>query len=194
MNYKELNIPEISGTTASKVTAGSSKTSSTKVSFENYKTQVEFINPPVFTWTCVDHDENCTTVYVAVAMISDATDIKFEIAENGKYVTVEYVWPVALFKAHELFAEEIKGNKGINSSHPKLHSMMTELLNSGITQNSYPKGSIIIQLPICVQKEIGTWKKNAVKKEDGTRIALLEFKGFMQQQHIEEADTSISFD
>lgn len=188
--HKDGGIPEIFGT---KSTAECSRISS-MVPFENVTTQSQFIHPPIIKWMYVDHIEKCTKVFVAVAMVAGIADIKFEISENGKYITIEYTWPTALFRANELFEDEIRDkNMKIDLNHPKIHSLTTELLNSGITENSYPKGSIIVQLPSQVQREIGTWKKKAVKRNDGSKIALLEFKGYMQQQIIDEADTSIIF-
>jgi hypothetical protein len=155
-----------------------------------------FKNPPVGTWMYIDHEEKCTKVFVAIPMISEVSDIKFELAENGQQVTIEYPWPTAIFRALELFEDDIKSQNTltkIDATHPKIHSYTSELLNMGITENSNPKGAIIVQLPIKVQTDIGSWKKRAIKKENGTKIAFLEFKGFQQQQIINEADTTISF-
>lgn len=156
---------------------------------------IEFINPPVMPWVWTDHERKIKIVQVAVALIAGARNVDFEIFENGEKIAINYVWPQAIFKPIDLFEDEIRSVvEPISINHPKIHSLTTQLLSSGITEKSLSKGKIIIPLPIKIQREIGTWKKKAVKKSDGTRIVLLEFKGYQENTHIKEADTTISFD
>ncbi len=72
--------------------------------------------------------------------------------------------------------------------------MQSHMLACGITENSKPRERVMIRLPVQIQRENGTWVKKAVKKPDGTRIALLEFKAYQECLIINDADTKINFD
>lgn len=61
-------------------------------------------------------------------------------------LTVFYTWPSAVYNAKELFEEAIKTNL-ISCENAKLHSFQSHLLDIGITENSKPRGMIIVDLP-----------------------------------------------
>lgn len=152
----------------------------------------EYIRPPIRTWTWTDHQRQCTIVDVAVPMFAGAQDVKFEVSNDGEKVYIIYVWPPASFQPLELFSEQIMTGE-ISANHPMVHSLQTQNLEIMITEKSKPKGKIGVKLPIRVQRESNTWSKRAISKNDGTRIALLEFQGFQEELHIKEADTSLRF-
>jgi hypothetical protein len=154
---------------------------------------VTFSNPPILKWFYTDHKEKCIKVVVAIPLFTGIRNINFEIAENGEEVSFKYTWPSAMFRADELFSQQIKKNI-LDNTHPKVHSLKSALLEQAITENTFPTGLIKVKLPIKVQKEVGTWTKEAIKANDGTRVVVVEFKGFQQQQIIKEADTTISFE
>lgn len=160
--------------------------------------ETEFINPPVVVWKFTNHETKTDHVYVAVSILSGTSGINsVTIAEDGMNVTLTYNWPSTIFKPDELFADEIyhtDPKQKIAANHPKIHSMISHLLENGITNNSAPKGAINLTLPCRVQREIGSWKSKAVKKSDGTKIVLLEFRCFQIKKIIEDANTSIKFD
>lgn len=143
-------------------------------------------------WICDDHEKKCKLIYVAISIISGASDINFEIDDDGLKVKLNYTWPTAIFNPKELFAHELKNV--ITPDNPKIHTMVTHLLSSGITEKSRPRGKILISLPIKVQREMDTWQKHAIKCPDGTKVALLEFRAYQENTVIKHADTSLCFD
>lgn len=157
----------------------------------------EFIHSPVIVWTNEDHDVKINLIYVAVAMISGASDINFNVSEDGLEVILNYKWPKAMFDAEDLFYDQLYNEvieDRISKNHPRVHALKSQLLKMGFTKNFAPKGKIVVKLPQKVQREVGSWAKTAVKKFDGSRIVLLEFKAFQEQLVIKDADKFINFD
>lgn len=147
---------------------------------------------PYRCWSFTDHEQQCDLIFVCVPLVSGCRDVDFSISEDGLKVKINYGWPTAVFNPKELFSDDIKRN--VNTDHPKIHYLSSNLLADGITTKSNPTGHFIVNLPMRVQREGGTWKKTAIKKEDGTRIALIELKGFQPEKIIEDEDTSFRFD
>lgn len=146
-------------------------------------------------WVWTDHIRKCQFVNVAVPTFSGVKDVNFRISEDGMNVKIQYTWPSSMFNPVQLFSNEIQElNSQTSVNHPKIHALASMLLSRGITEKSGPKGQIIVALPVKIQRECGSWTKKAVKKNDGTKIILLEFKGFQEDTHIKEADTNLSFD
>lgn len=158
---------------------------------------IQYVNAPYATWTYMDHGKKSNFVVVAIPIISGTTDINFSVSEDGLSVTMHFTWPAALFNASELFHDEIHHKdpaQKISPDHPKVHALSSHLLGIGVTENSQPKGKIVVNLPTKVVRDIEGWTKRAVKKPDGTKIVLLEFKAFQDKSIIKHLDTSISFD
>lgn len=156
----------------------------------------KWFNPAYAAWSYTDHEKKCDFVEVAVAILGGATDINFEISNDGWEVEINYVWPSVTFNPKELFADELNNSNlksRISLNHPKIHAFKSYLLNCGITENSKPKGRLTVKLPIQVQRENGTWTKKGVQKDDGTRIVMLELKGYQECIIIKDADKSIQF-
>lgn len=147
---------------------------------------ISFQNPPFFTWMYTDHEKKCDFVVVALPIISGIRDINFVLSDDGLSVTVTYKWPVALYNTNELF-------KGVSKVHPKVHSFLSHMLDSGITEKSNPQGAVTIKLPCRVKREIDSFSKNAVKSKD-TKVVVLEFAAYQKTTIIDDADTSINFD
>jgi hypothetical protein len=155
---------------------------------------VQYNNAPVIKWCQIDHAENCTKVFVAFTPFCGVSDYNVQLSQSGKLVTIGFTWPTPIFKAKELFPKS-----SIQTTLPnelarelKINSLKTALLSAGITENSSPKGSIVVELPIRVQTESGTWTRSGIK-EGENRTMILEFKGYQDQTSINEQDTSFSF-
>lgn len=157
---------------------------------------VEYVNPPVTAWVYTDIEQKCKFVNVATPIISGTKDLNFKISDDGMKVTINFSWPVAIYQPKELFSNEINDDplKGIPVTHPKIHTLSTQLLAEGISEKSIPRGKMIVSLPIKVQREVGSWTKKAVTKPDGTRIVLLQFKGYQENLIINDADTRLIFE
>lgn len=146
---------------------------------------VIFGQPPLVKWSSFDHKPKHHRVYVAVAMIGGVTDIEFEIFENGSSVRIFYNWPATVFKAEELFQDEIRGenrNGRFDIEHPKIHSFMSALMEADM--NEIPRSFVYIRLPMQVQLDHSTWNKKAISKSNGARIVLLEFKGVQESKFL----------
>lgn len=154
--------------------------------------EITYINPPFVSWVCDDHEKNSKLVFVATPIISGAKDISFELSEDGETVYINYTWPSSITNPHELFAHEL-GNL-ITATHPKVHTLISHLLSSGVSLKSRPRGKVAIKLPERVQREVGSWVKHAIKGPDGSKIILMEFKAYQEDIIIKTADTTINFD
>lgn len=160
------------------------------------KSKIVFKDAPYVTWFYWDYEQKCNCVFVAVPIFAGTKNISFAISEDGNKIDFNYTWPTPIFNASELFAEELNHpnlGRRLTMNHPKIHSLTTHLLQLGITENSSPKGQTTISLPLKVQREVGSWNKKAIKRDDGNMIILLQLKGFQENITIRDADTAIDF-
>lgn len=131
-------------------------------------------------------------VCIAVVIISGSRNINFTISEDGMQVTIKYTWPTAIYNAVQLFEKAKVGDKKISIQHPKVHSFVSNALQSGVTDNSNPQAEIIVDLPQKVQRNTTSLKKEAININD-TKIILLELSAYQKSLIFDNADTSINF-
>ncbi len=155
--------------------------------------QFRFVNPPVKVWSARDYKTKCTKVFVALTLFAGVKGIEFKFNEEGTEIAFSFAWPSAFYRPSELF-EGLTSKPGEMSIDLKTYTFAGELLQDGITDLSSPRGEIIVKLPIPVQKDDGSWTKTKIKKDDGTRVYLAEFKGFQDKLIVEQSDTSLNFD
>lgn len=158
--------------------------------------KIEFLNAPYVTWICPDHEKKCTFVYAAIPVFAGSRNIYFTLSADGMKVSLHYTWPFAMTRAEELFHDQLNSDDEktkIQLNHPTLFTFTSSLLKTGISEKSNMKGTIIVKLPVEVQRDETTWKKTPVQRPDGTQIVLLQFQGFQESTHVKHADTSISF-
>lgn len=155
----------------------------------------QFKNAPHVTWVYTDHIRKCEIVCVAISVISGARKVDFFLSEDNITLNVTYIWPSAIYSADELFRSQLKVDAAERwtMDHPKIHSFMSRLVDCGLTSRSLPEASIVIKLPVKVQREAHTYKKSGIKTADGS-VVMLEFQAFQKQQVIEDEDTSIVFE
>lgn len=159
------------------------------------ETKVEFSNPPVQTWVWTDHIRKCKFVQVAAPIFAGSKNVNFVISEDGMSIILNFNWPTPIYRPNELFEHEINAIvQPITSDHPKVHSLTTQLLENGVTEKSNPKCAVKIYLPLKIQREAGSWTKKAIQKVDGSKVVLLEFKGYQESSYIKDVDTNILFD
>lgn len=155
---------------------------------------IEFKNEPFVTWMYTDHELKYDFVCVAVPIISGSQDVNFTLSEDGMKVIIGYTWPSSIYTAHQMFNNELTDEiNPITIDHPKIHAFRTRLLELNLSENSRPRGSVTINLPIKVQRDSGTWKKSGKKCSADAKIAMLEFRAYQREIFIAEADTSINF-
>lgn len=149
-------------------------------------------NSPCWTWVYTDHGKQKDFVCVAIPAVC-GKNAKFSIAENGMEIMVTYDWPEVLFRSDELFSKsKTSDGKKLPMSHQKVHSFVSHLNDSGVTQKSSLKSTITINLPERVQRENDSWTMEKVVVSD-TKIIILEFSAFQKSLIIEDADTSLDF-
>lgn len=145
---------------------------------------VTYSNAPCVTWVYTDHERKYDFVCVVVPVIGGSQDVYFNLSEDGMKLVINYTWPLAVLSP-TLFDLPV--------DHPKVHAFRSRLLDCEYSQRSAPTGKMVVDLPIKVQRELGTWTKQG-KIIDGASVILLEFRGYQREFFIKQADTSITFD
>lgn len=156
--------------------------------------QMELIthsNAPCWTWIYTDHDKNKDFVCVAIPAVC-GKKAKFGISEDGMQIEIQYDWPKVMFKSHELFSESVSNGRKLAMSHPKVHSFVSHLHDSGVTEMSSLKSNITINLPKKVQRESDSWTMEKVLVSN-EKMIILEFCAFQKSLIINDADTSLDF-
>ncbi len=80
----------------------------------------------------------------------------------------------------------------ISMSHAKVYAFRNRLAELDLSEKSRPAASFVINIPMKVQRKLGTFKKQGLKCGQ-TRMVLLEFTGYQKERVISDADTSIRF-
>lgn len=144
----------------------------------NKESTIEFVNPPFVTWIYTNHQLKCDFVCVILPIISGSQNINFVVSEDGLQLKVNYTWPPAIYNPDELSEElNIDADKGMND--PKIYALRSHLLECALTPKSYPRGSIVISLPVKVRREEGTFTKKGIKMKDGNFV-YLEFTAYQK--------------
>jgi hypothetical protein len=152
---------------------------------------VTFQNPPIIKWSYYDHDDQVTKLFVAVDNPAGSENPCFDFNENGDTIFIDSSWTSVLFTPDELFQDELYSQQ-TTIYHPKIQSLKTVLKLNKITKKSCPKQRIKIPLGMKVVKEKGNWKIKPVMMNN-SKVMLLEFKGFQENEVLEEADKTCSF-
>lgn len=114
-------------------------------------------NSPCWTWVYTDHDKQKDFVCVAIPALC-GKNASFLIADDGMAITITFDWPTVLLQSRELFSKSKTSNGDkLAINHPKVHSFVSHLNDSGVTHKSTLKSSITINLPKRVQQEIDSW-------------------------------------
>lgn len=117
---------------------------------------------------------------------------KFTISEDGLQITITYDWPEVMLKANVLFSKSNANGRKLTMSHPKVHSFISHLHESGVTENSTLPGEMTIKFPKKVQRERDSWSMEKVVVSE-TKMIILEFLAFQTSLIINDADTSLDF-
>lgn len=144
-------------------------------------------------WHYTDHNSQKDMVCVAVPTVTGSRDISFVISEDGMTLFVDFVWPLPLLDPNELFVD-VTNEEGspLSMSDPKVYGFRNHLVECELSEKSRPVSSLVINLPLRVLRELGTYTKVGLTCGD-TRIAMLEFTGFQKQKVLRDADNSIIF-
>lgn len=107
-------------------------------------------------------------------------------------LTINYEWPVVKMKASDLFSKTNANGRKITTSNPKVHSFISHLHNSGVTEKSMICSEVIVTLPQKIQSEEDSWNMEKVIVSD-TKMIILEFSAFQKSLLINDADISLDF-
>lgn len=157
-----------------------------------FEVPVEIFNPPYNTWQYTDHDEETDFVCVAINIFTGSNSISFDISEDGLKIIVRFAWPTAMYKAAEMFAEQLKDGS-VAKHHPMIHAMSSTMLASGVTDNSKPEGQWIVPLPCKVRREVLSYKMSKIQSGT-TKIMFLRFTAYQNDAIIEQANRTMKFD
>lgn len=176
--------------------ASSSKPKKRPLEQKQESCDIIFKNAPYVTWVYTDHAKKCEIVCVAVVAISGSRKVDFFLSEDNVTLNVTYIWPSVIYSPEELFRSKLnaEGENRWTIDHPKIHAFKSRLIECGLTSRSLPESSIVIKLPMRVQREAHTYKRSGVKAADGGNIVMLEFEAFQKEQIIEDEDTTIVFE
>lgn len=181
----DADIPELYGSVA--------ESHSHSPVFETVPESIEARNFPFMTWTYSNHQIKCDVVCVAVPMITGSEDIKYVLSEDGMTLFVEYVWPPVLLNPRTLFKNvTLENGARISMEHPKVYAYQNRLAEIELSTKSRPGASLIIPLPIRVQRELGTYRSQALECGD-TEIVMIDFTAFQNKKVISDADNNIAF-
>ncbi|KAG4075390.1 hypothetical protein HA402_007967 [Bradysia odoriphaga] len=156
-------------------------------------TQLEARHYPHMVWTFKDHSEQKDIVCVAVPIVAGSRDIKFVISDDGNQVTIDYVWPASLLDPTELFYD-VNDEEGdaISMSHAMVYSYKVKMDELDMSEKSRPGATFVVNLPLRVQRELGTFKKHSLKCGE-SRVVMLQMTAYQKKRVMIDADTSFKF-
>lgn len=148
---------------------------------------ITFKNPPVMTWVHYDNEEKVDIVNMALPVISGSENVDFNLSEDGSKLIVNYTWPTLITVPRVLFCRKVQN---MPLSHLRINGMSAKLVKREISEKSKPTGSIIVRLPMKVQREVyfeGMQMNN-------TDAILINFKAFQKKTVIDDANTKVKIE
>lgn len=131
---------------------------------------------------------------VSTLLPSGATQYDVTLSDDGRQLRVMFEWPASMYDMSNLFREELAD--GVQPYHPKFIAHRAELKNVRATKIQRPKSWFIIRLPIVVQTDRASVKRTPRKREDGSKILVIELIG-LPNEYVKDAtisDNIIEFD
>lgn len=154
---------------------------------------LEAKNFPHMVWTYKDHSEQKEFVCVVVPTVTGSRDINFVISDDGLQLTIEYVWPAPLLDPTQLFYDVVdEEGDAISMSHAMVYSYKLRMDEMDVSRKSMPGASLVIKLPLKVQRELGSFKKQALKCGE-SRVVMIQFTTYQKKRALIDADTSFQF-
>lgn len=140
----------------------------------------------------VDLDTDCENVNIAVALPggTDMETVEICLSPDGKEAKLSYDWPKDLYVMKELYFEEIKTKKRIDST---ILSMNESLKARRTKTDIAPRAYIVLPLPVAVQTDSKTWAKSGNIGNHGGVIAKVTFKAHQKEYGVLDADKRIPF-
>lgn len=157
---------------------------SVKIDQRNFPTICETYKDPV---TRMD------IVLVMVNLPGGAQNVVMELNVEGTVVTFKYNWAKAWYDVKDLFKKFVDEHQ-TTMVHPMVMAVENALEKCRSRMDEPPEGVMTITLPIKVQTDPYTWKKNGIVRKDGMQIVMVEFVGYMKEYHKVKESSVFVFD
>lgn len=155
--------------------------------------QLDHFNFPFICETYKDPLTRMDVVLLMVNLPGGAQNTGVELNSEGTVVTFKYQWAKAWYDVKELFKKFIAA-KETTIVHPMVGAVENALEKCRSHIDSAPEAKMVITLPIKVQTDPFTWKKNGISRPDGMQIVMIEFVGFIKQYHKIKENSTFAFD
>jgi hypothetical protein len=103
-----------------------------------------------------------------------------------------------MYEAYDLFAKftslRLKEGGMIMNYHPKIVAFKHELSKVRESINHRPRSVFRVDLQIVVQTDTSTITKSAIKRDDGSKIFMIEMKAYQKAYTIRADEIKLSFD
>ncbi|KAJ3117945.1 hypothetical protein HK098_006074, partial [Nowakowskiella sp. JEL0407] len=170
---------------------GSGSTPLTPIRSPSKKAKKEnrIFSDPVLTAVYTDPETENERVIVVASLPSGCSGLNFTLSEDGETAIISYTWPFAMYNTEYMF-EKWLVTRQLENYHPKIVAILRELEKVRDTIESAPEGSIRVPLPIPVQTDTRTFKKNGLQKKDGSVIFIAELQAHQKSYAITAEDTT----
>lgn len=132
-------------------------------------------------------------VGVLVALPGGASNVRFELNEEGNCATVTYDWPKASYDMSDLFSKKLR-QKAIMMDNPLILAFQRGLAKKRDSIDAIPQTAFDVLLPIKVQTAVDSWTKTGVARPDGTKVVYADFVGLENEHNKQIKDTSVTFE
>lgn len=133
-------------------------------------------NFPIVCSKFTDPDTEREKVLMVASMPGGSENIRIEISEDGRMVTVRYAWTRSMCDIRELFRHQLM-KKDFTTYHPMVLSFKAQLLKAKSSIEAAPDAAIQVRLPIQIQKSLGSYQTWEIRQNDGSSVLMAEFTG-----------------
>lgn len=149
-----------------------------------------------FPFVCEMYKDPVTRLDVVLIMVNlpgGAQNVGVELNNDGTVVTIKYNWAKAWYNVKDLFKKFVAA-KETTMVHPMVLAVEEALEKCRSHIDSAPESTMVIKLPMKVQTDPFTWKKNGIAREDGMQIVMVEFVGYVKEYHKVKENAIVVFD
>lgn len=149
-------------------------------------------NYPVLTEKFVCPETEFEKMMVVCSLPGGAQDVKVDINDSGTVAIIKYRWAKNMYNVEDPFKVQIESNE-LSTHHPMSVAFKAGLANVRKKIDAAHDSMITLWLPIKVQTPRSTWKKWAIKRDDGSLTVMAIFTGFAKEYLKKESDEKVVF-